>query len=363
MIRVIWLIAAMASFAVPASGDVLDDIEIRMVAEPAAVRPGEEFTLSIFTDMPWDIGVHIPRYFDSIGPFAIIEGYQAKAVPVAERRRSHATYRLQAPAETGSFEIAGMTAYVQLVRTRRPGDCERGPDQRFLAVPGAGSPFEECKENPSFRVNRIMVGDRFEITSHPLVVVVYEHVPPDANTIAPKPIAPPVPFPPPTRAWMGFAVPSLIGSVVLLALVVFGLRRRRMRAGWETAIEVDRAAPTVAPEDDARRALSRLQAALAAASAPFDTMPVEIAEVLRTYIQKRLGLPAPRRTTEETLAHLPAFTERFGLPPEPLSDAATEALGICDLAKFSGWEAARDDLESALGAAERFVSTSQEYRA
>ena len=359
MKRLSALAFALLGLAVPAAfaDGVLDDIRISVAAEPEAVRPGQEFTLSIFMDMPWDIGVHVPRYFHSIGPFRIIEGYQAKAVPVAERRRSHATYRLQAPNRPGSYEIEGMTAYVQLVRLQRPGDCERGPDGEVVTIPGAGSPFEECKEDLSARFNRMMQGDRFEMTSPPLVVVVYEHVPPDANTMAPRALAPPVPLPPQAAAplwqWAGAAA----GLVAVIGIAGLWLRRRRPAAP----------APEPVPEtlpvpagDVARAALARLREALTGEGRPATTAPFELAAVLRSYIEQRLGLPAPRRTTEETVSQLPETAQKAGVPTSVLVRRAEETLAICDIAKFAGRAATREDMETALGAAEAFVSASSE---
>ncbi len=357
MIRFLGLISVLACITLPAHADVLDDVQIRLAAEPQAVRPGEEFTLSIYTDMPWEIGVHIPRYFDSIGPFAIVEGYQAKAVPVADRRRSHASYRLQAPAETGSYEIGGMKAYVQLVRMQRPGDCERDSDQAFVTVQRAGSPFDECKEGIRLRFNRMMQGDRFETSSPPLVVIVYEHVPPGANSMEPRTIAPPVSFPAPVgpSAWVAGALG--VAFTALVAAVVAVLRRRHRASGPPVP---EPAAPEDPASEVARAALARLRAMLAREASPSPTAPIEIATVLRAYIDRRLGLPAPRRTTEETVSELSRLAQGTGLSAGFLARAAEETLAICDLVKFAGRAATPDDLKAALGAAERFVSASAE---
>ncbi len=350
------VVAVLVGMAAPAAGDIEDDIEIRLAAEPEAVRPGQEFTLSIYMDMPWDMGVHVPRYFHSIGPFTIIEGYQAKPVPVAERRRSHATYQLQAPAEAGSYQIEGMTAYVQLVRMQRPGDCERGPDREFVTVPGAGSPFEECNEVRRLGFNRVMQGDRFEMTSPPLVVVVYDHVPPDANTMDPRSILPPVPLPPATRPAVWYWVAGAVGLAALAGAAILVQRRRRAAPSPEPVPE----SQPVPAGDIARAALTRLRDRLTGEGSPAPAMPLELATVLRTYIDQRLGLPAPRRTTEETVSQLPAVTHGAGLLAEALARRAEETLTICDLAKFAGRVATREDMETALGAAEAFVSASPE---
>ena len=351
------VVAVLVGMAAPAAGGIEDDVELRLAAEPEAVRPGQQFTLSIYTDMPWDMGMHVPRYFHSIGPFTIIEGYQAKPVPVAERRRSHATYRLQAPAEPGSYEIEGMTAYVQLVRMQRPGDCERGPDRQFVTVPGAGSPFDECREERSLRINRVMQGDRFEMTSPPLVVVVYDHVPPDANTMEPRSIAPPVPLPRAAESPVWRWVAGAVGLVALAGAAILVQRRRRPVAPSPEPVPESQSVPA---GDIARAALARLRDGLAGEGCPASAAPFELAAVLRTYIDQRLGLPAPRRTTEETISQLPAVTDGAGLSAEALARNAEETLAICDLAKFAGRAATRADMETALGAAEAFVSASRE---
>ena len=353
MTRFWTLVAVLVGMAAPAVGDVVDDIEIRLAAEPEAVRPGQEFTLSIYTDMPWEMGVHVPRYFHSIGPFTIIEGYQAKPVQAAERRRSHATYRLQAPAEPGSYEIEGMTAYVQLVRMQRPGDCERGPNREFVTVPGAGSPFEECREGRGLRFNRMMQGDRFETTSPPLVVVVYDHVPPDANTMDPRSIAPPVPLPPVAESAVWKWLSGAVGLAALAGAAILVLRRRRPAAPTPEPVPEGQSIPA---QNVARAALARLRDTLTREGRPAPYAPFELAAVLRTYIDRRLGLPAPRRTTEETVSQLPAVMDAAGLPTEVLAQNARATLAICDLAKFAGRAVTRGDMETALDAAEAFVS-------
>ncbi len=358
MIRTVLLAAVWLGMAAPAAGNAPDGIEIRLVAEPEAVRPGQEFTLSIYTDMPWEIGVHIPRHFHSIGPFAIIEGYQAKPVPVAARRRSHATYRLQAPNEPGSYEIEGMTAHVQLVRTQRAGDCDRGADGELVTVPGAGSPFDECLEATLGRLNRVMQGDRFRIQSPPLVVVVYDRVPPEANSMKPRPIAPPVPLPPPAQSslWKWWAAVAVLAAAA--AAVAF---RRRSAAPPRAMPAGPRPQPPAA--GTALAELARLRRIVAHEEGRLSDVPKELAAVLRTYVEQRLGWPAPRRTTEETVAALPSATAGAGLATGPLALHAERVLVLCDRVKFAGRAATRGDMETGLDAAEAFVSQSGETMA
>ena len=69
MKRIAALAFALLGIAAPAASadGGIDDIEITVAAEPESVRPGQEFTLSIFMDMPWEIGVHVPRYMRRAG--------------------------------------------------------------------------------------------------------------------------------------------------------------------------------------------------------------------------------------------------------------------------------------------------------
>ena len=134
----------------------------------------------------------------------------------------------------------------------------------------------------------------------------------------------PVEIPAPTSSlpW----VPLGAGAFVLGAAGFAALRMAR-RTRTLTAVEAARAsfaaARSMIPDDSGREVAYR------------------VSETVRQFIERRLGLPASRETTEE-------FLRRLGEQTAACSDERRAAfaafLEACDLAKFSGWQLDRDQM-------------------
>lgn len=347
------LLALSASGAAAAADP--EDMRIWMEVDPPAVRPGEEFTLTIRSDVPWDVGVHVPRRFDSIGPFPIVDGFQAEPVAPGERRLSEARYRLQAPARTGSLEVPPMKAYAQLVRSRPPGDCRPllgvRPDERTSVE----AFFDGCFQSERVRGFGMEVGERTTLEADPLVVVVYEHVPPDADTLDPRGVAGPVGLPDARGggAWRWAAAAAAAAAALALLLA-----RRRGRAGAPAPAEEAADAPPAGPQ--ALETFRGIAENLGRYAGSFRPVHEEIARTLRAYIDRRLAFPAPLRTTEETLAGLAAAAARGRDLPGDLRASAAAVLDACDGVKFAGREATRGETARVLAEAQRFVVRSLE---
>ena len=124
----------------------------------------------------------------------------------------------------------------------------------------------------------------------------------------------PVPKKPSYALWSGFGVGALL---LVLAGILWRmhLRKQQLRTPPEIALS-----------------------SLAALEAMTETMAAETfanraAQIVRQYIDKRFGLAAPRRTTEEFLREL-AKAESSTIIGE--SDHLKVFLKSCDLAKFAG---------------------------
>lgn len=141
-----------------------------------------------------------------------------------------------------------------------------------------------------------------------------------AGEASPRPSPPEPPFPFPSAWWVWGAVAA--GSALLAAALVPWLRRRLGRRPTDRV--------RLPPYAEARGRLEVLDgAALDDARAP-DRIVV-LAEVLRTFLARRLDVPALEMTTAELAA---ALRDDDRVPPSA-RDAAQRALGIADLVKFA----------------------------
>jgi hypothetical protein len=112
--------------------------------------------------------------------------------------------------------------------------------------------------------------------------------------------------------WVWALVSVGVAFVAILAAVVW---RRRLRA------------PPVPPRDRALSALDRLERA----DVPRAALVERAAAILREFIDRRFGVPAPRLTTPELLA----AGEKAEWPADATA-ALGDILGRCDRAKFAG---------------------------
>jgi hypothetical protein len=79
---------------------------------------------------------------------------------------------------------------------------------------------------------------------------------------------------------------------------------------------------------------------------------VEVSDAIRGYVEKRFGINASQRTTDEFLRdQLLTADARLAGFQGPLA----KFLNQCDLAKFSGWSLSANAMETMYGSAHRFV--------
>jgi hypothetical protein len=135
----------------------------------------------------------------------------------------------------------------------------------------------------------------------------------------PAPLGPPEPFPSAVLLWVLVGLLALAG----LALLAWALRRafRRRPA----------AAPRLAPYPEAVQALDALDAA-PHTPGTVEAHLVDVRTVLRTYLSRRLGLPALAETTAELTTHL--ATDERATPQS--REAVLDVLHQTDLVAFAG---------------------------
>lgn len=150
----------------------------------------------------------------------------------------------------------------------------------------------------------------------------------------PKPLVE-IPAPVPQTPW-GMYILSAIFAAALIGGLLWWLLRKKP------------AAPT--PEELARKELARLRNDGGAMRA--DEFAKAASGVLRRFIERRFGLDAPKRTTEEFLHEVAAGSA--GLRER--AEALRGFLRACDLAKFAGEDLDKLQREDLLLKARGFVN-------
>jgi hypothetical protein len=133
-------------------------------------------------------------------------------------------------------------------------------------------------------------------------------------------------------------------SLVILIGVAAAVIKRRRRA---VTPQADVAAHA---QEDALAELEKARALLSPENSR--AYGIEVSNIVRRYIERRFGLLAPRRSTEEFLNEAAASAK---LQPEYRTLLA-EFLGCCDLLKFGRALAELPELEAQHTAAVRFVT-------
>ncbi len=147
----------------------------------------------------------------------------------------------------------------------------------------------------------------------------------------------PSPFPWPWLAWAG-------GGLFLALLLAWWILKKK---GGGEALQP----PPLPPHLEALRALARIRKLPRNSPEQIERVVVEASAAVRRYIEKRFGLRAPERTTEEFLAEA-GSSGRFGPEEKALLESF---LFECDRAKFAGWTPPPEKQEALLDAATAFV--------
>ena len=147
--------------------------------------------------------------------------------------------------------------------------------------------------------------------------------------------------------------PIVIGAVLLLvvvaAMAAFMLRRRARRGSAAGASD----APIESADREARRRLAELAAQRLPEQGLFHPFTVEVSSILRRYIERRFGVVATKRSTEEFLREL------LRLPGGPLVQARSRLesfLTAADLVKFARHQPGPAQCSDLLAEVDRFVT-------
>jgi hypothetical protein len=145
------------------------------------------------------------------------------------------------------------------------------------------------------------------------------------------------------KFWVGW---WLVGFVVLaVALGVF-IWRRRLAA----LRDADQGVVAMQAQEDALVALQKARPLMAEVTAKL--YAIEVSGIIRRYIERRFGIRAPHRSTEEFIVEAQQSPK---LDPRH-RQLLTDFLGTCDFLKFARGLAEFSELETVHHAAVGFVS-------
>jgi hypothetical protein len=288
-------------------------VRLRVDARPAAVTVGERVTLTVEVVAANGIEVVMPRLEDALGDFAVREGRVAPDVPDGDRRRW-----------TGTYDLDTFTA----------GDVEIPPisvsftDARPEALTATGEAVDGVMESEPLvvTVRSVLTGTEGEGDFRDIKEAVT--VPLDAATLR--------------RRWLtaGAVVLALGAAAAVVAVLVI----RRVRRGPPPS-------PPIPADVWALAELDRLAADRLIERGAFHDFHFRLTDVLRSYLERRFGLRAPERTTEEFLRDAGRSRALSGEHRELLAGF----LRAADMIKFALHEPSPDESRSAFDRARAFV--------
>lgn len=280
-------------------------------AAPGAITVGEKLSLMLQVEAPDEVEIEMPQLAEAIGPFDIRDARTPPDVPDRGLRRWAHHYTLDTFA-SGELEIPALQiAYI---------------DRRPEALDEQGRPPEgELSSEPlPITVRSVLAGDEQDTDYRDIKGAVEIPV---AGTAL--------------RYWLIIAACVLIaGAVVLLVFALAG--RRRKRTAQERLIP---------PHVWALSQLDALVGERLIEQGRFHEFYFRLSDVVRQYIERRFGIMAPERTTEEFLREA-RYSEALG---DDQKDLLAGFLRAADMVKFALHEPTADESDAAFAAARGFI--------
>ena len=133
----------------------------------------------------------------------------------------------------------------------------------------------------------------------------------------------------------------MIGAALLIALLVVFLRKREVKLP-----------PPVPPEEIANQELEWLLAQGFTDRGELKEFYFHLSRIVREYIERRFGLRAPERTTEEFLIDL-SHSDSLGSDHKTLLASFLEK---ADMVKFARYAPGTDEITASFDAAKDFIA-------
>jgi hypothetical protein len=273
------------------------------------LRVGDELHLTIEAVAETGVDVSMPQFEDAIGPFDILERTTPPDVPVDGRRRWRHAYRLS------TFESGE------------------------LAIPSIELEFVDRRDGA-----QADEATGSTLASEPIPVTVTTVLAESDDPLATRKVRDPVYV----RAPMsGRLIAAIVGGAVLalalLILIIGRLTRSRRAVPW--------AAPALPPHVWALGELDRLAGDSLIERGEVQAYYFRLSDIVRSYIERRYGLMAPERTTNEFLRE----ARRHQALRELHRTLLASFLRTADMVKFALHRPTAADADEAWSAARRFV--------
>lgn len=281
-------------------------VTVTVSARPAEVEVGRRVTLTIDVAAEAAVVVEMPQVGETLGDFAVRDARTPPDVPDGDVRRQRHTYELDTFAP-GQVEIPSLT--VAFTDARSDGDPVEGEATTEALAITVRSVLAEGDEAADFRDIRDAVAV------------------PGAATPAAR------------RLMLALGALALVAAAAIAAWVLRGKR-------------VEAAAPPVPAHVRALLDLEELEAGRLPARALFHEYYVRLSGIVRVYIERRFGLMAPERTTDEFLAEAQR-SPQLSLEHKALLE---HFLRAADMVKFARYDPSVGEADDAMAAARGFVT-------
>lgn len=296
-----------------------EGVTLRLAVDHDHVRVGDPFALRITVDAPADVKSVDPPELDAIQDRFDVRGREAHGpAPLGGGRRWEFVWTLSPDApesEDGSTTIPSLT--LRIGRTAATQAAASAPDER------------EPASQPAFA----------RMATEPVSIVVTQPGPFDPATLAIRPVEIALPRSAATIwAW-------IVAVALWAGLVAWLIRRARRR---RAAVAVERPTP---PHDWALRELHRLEREHLPEAGRTQEYYFRLSAIVREYIERRFGLMAPERTTEEFLREMQDHPALQSAHQSLLADF----LAACDQVKFARYQPESAECRQAMKTARDFV--------
>jgi len=295
------------------------DIDYVIRAERDHARVADRLSVTQIVTLPDGRDVHWPKLEEKIGDFQVHALSDAPPVPEGTRRRWQRTLTLE-PLVSGELELPEQRVTV----TASAPASAPATDDASQGIPAPSHPAGEV-----------------ELAAGPLRFVVDSWIAGTPDPSHPRDVRGPLELerePLSLSAWLLIAAGAMV-----IALIAWRLLRQR-----RAAAAIVREPP---PHEWAEEQLRRLAAERLPQAGRVHEYYFRLSDVIRRYIERRFGLMAPERTTDEFLREARRSTGLNESHRTRLADFLTAA----DMVKFARHEPDVAEADAALDAARAFV--------